>query len=96
MNLEKLAGEVHDEASFIEFAKALQVDWIGSMDMENRTNDSPYNSDSKSWRNGTIGTFVEAGISWAEKSKFGNTDGLSEVSPWRKFAHFLLACKYYG
>lgn len=71
---------VNDEATFLAFVQALAVDRL---------------SDAEHWENRSIEGFLEAASAWAEDSEFGSKQGLSAVSPWRKFATFLYCGKIY-
>ena len=76
---EQLEG-VTDDVTFLGFVRALAAD--------RRAN-------AEAWENGSIEDFLEASTNWAEDSEFGSTQGISTVSPWKKFAVFLYCGKIY-
>ena len=95
MELHKLLESVCDEESFLTFVRALQADRELSVAAEASAPSSPYGPTALGWENQTIESFLEAACSWAEDSNFGATQGLSEASPWKKFAVFLYCGKSY-
>ena len=74
MTLIELLDKDDDEKSFGIFVSALISD----------LHKSP-----NEWQNITVETFLESALAWAESSNFGNTQGLKDVTPWKKFASFL-------
>jgi hypothetical protein len=80
MRLQEQLEAVTDEATFLAFVQALAND---------------RRSDGKTWGNDSIENFLEAAGSWADDSGFGAKQGLSAVSPWKKFAVFLYCGKIY-
>ena len=98
-----LLDGVNDEATFLEFARALSEDrkegelsiasgggYGGKMPGGGRFVDR----DERGWRNFTIEDFLDAGISWAESTEFGARQGI-DSNPWRRFATFLYLGKIY-
>jgi hypothetical protein len=81
MQLNEQLETVTDEATFLEFVRALAAD--------RRAN-------AGTWENGLIEDFLEAASSWAEDSKFGSKQGLPARSLWNKFAVFVYCGKIYG
>lgn len=71
---------VNDEATFLAFVNALAMD---------------RRSNAGRWENSSIEEFLESACAWAEDSEFGAKQGLSEASPWSKFATFLYCGKQY-
>ncbi len=89
--LHELLDQVKDSKTFIIFAKALQDDREPHEDRE--SDDVGFCGD---WANNDIWGFLEAGISWAESSKFGeNTEQNIGDNPWKQFATFLYCGKTY-
>ena len=80
MQLHEQLEAVTDEATFLEFVRALAND---------------RRADGKTWENDSIEDFLEAGGSWADDSGFGARQGLLVASPWKKFAVFLYCGKIY-
>ncbi|HEU4817916.1 DUF7660 family protein [Janthinobacterium sp.] len=80
MQLHEQLEAVTDEATFLEFVRTLAND---------------RRADCKAWQNDSIEDFLEAAGSWADDSGFGARQGLSAVSPWKKFAVFLYCGKIY-
>lgn len=81
---------VHDEHTFLDFARALRAD-RGTADMSTPTFDGLPDE----WANGSIADFLEAGIAWAEDSAFGARPGPKPANPWASFAWFLWAGRGY-
>jgi hypothetical protein len=83
---------VHDEQSFLEFARALHVNrQLADLDGRSGLMAAP-----RGWQNDTIEQFLEGAVAWAEDSEFGRTVGVPEdASAWRRFAVFLYAGKMY-
>ncbi|RPJ53839.1 MAG: hypothetical protein EHM23_30135 [Acidobacteria bacterium] len=91
-DLSKLLDAVEDERTFLLFVEALRADRaaedsVGQVDSFGRGE--------LGWENHTIEEFLEAALSWAHDSHFGQTVGLADAPPWRKMATFLLAGKSY-
>ena len=80
MQLYEQLETVTDEATFLEFVRALLSD--------RQTN-------AQAWQNDSIQGFLEASSSWAEDSDFGARQGLAAASTWKKFAVFLYSGKIY-
>ena len=54
--------EVVDEATFIDFLRALADDWEEEREIEKTKPSSPYGPGALGWENGSIGTFLDAAI----------------------------------
>jgi len=80
MQLHEQLETVTDEATFLEFVRALAEDRRGN---------------GGAWENDSIEDFLESAGNWAEDSEFGAKQGLSAASPWKKFAVFLYCGKIY-
>ena len=82
---------VVDEATFLHFVDALaanrRADASGEVDSSGR---SP-----GGWENHTIEAFLGAASRWARDSGMGESQGLDEASPWKRFAVFLYSGKIY-
>jgi hypothetical protein len=92
------SGDVHalllavdGPESFLVFVRGLIADrkWA-----ENLPDTSPWTSRG-GWENDTIAEFLGAAVAWAHDSRFGESQGLQGVSPWRVFATFLYCGKIY-
>jgi len=80
MDLNKILEKVSDEASFLEFAKALHLD---NKNKKNR----------REWENNTIADFLESATAYFEDTNF--MEKQVGKNPWKKFALFLYAGKFY-
>ena len=80
-----LCRDVVDRESFLIFAGAFMT---LRCDIENGK--LPDN-----WESGTIGSYLEGAMRWAEASEFGTTQDLSDANPWGQFAAFLYCGKIY-
>ena len=97
-DLLELAEEVVDEETFLSFVKALVDDRQEAIRLQLDEPNSPYEADAGGWETTSIESFLESASVWAEDSAFGRNlpkTQLINVSPWRRFAEFLLAGKYY-
>ncbi|RMX08131.1 hypothetical protein D8I35_03125 [Corticibacter populi] len=83
-------NSVSDESSFVHFVKLLVAD-RQSADRFPLTIDG-FRGD---WANHTITDFLEAAVSWAEDSDFGERPGPKPSNPWYLFALFLWAGQGY-
>lgn len=88
--LETTPHAVHDEASFLAFAHALLADRQAA-DGVAMTRDGVQGA----WVNGSIASFMEGAIAWAEDSDFGARPGPKSSNPWALFAMFLWAGRGY-
>ncbi|PKM20845.1 MAG: hypothetical protein CVV11_05005 [Gammaproteobacteria bacterium HGW-Gammaproteobacteria-15] len=95
MELEKLLDRVSDEESFLRFVRALQADRQDEVEKKMRNPSSSYSSGANGWENGSIESFLDAAIAWAEDSNFGDSQNLSGASVWKKVATFLYCGKTY-
>ena len=94
MDPEDLIELVVDQTSFLKFVEALRKDREASDCQERNNPSSPFGPTALGWQNGSIESFLEAGIGWADDTDFGVLR-LGEASPWRLFAEFLMAGKNY-
>jgi len=94
MELESYLDKVTDEASFLEFAKALQADREDEVRKELEKPSDPYSEGHNGWQNATIDGFLESAVAWAEDGSFGKTIE-PNANPWKKFALFLYGGKIY-
>jgi hypothetical protein len=95
MELHEQADAVHDGHTLLEFVKALVADREDELAKEPLSPSSPNGAGANGWQNGTIEGFLSAASAWAESTKFGKTQGLSDTNPWRQFAAFLYCGKIY-
>ncbi len=91
---------VTDEATFLQFIKALAEDRRNAVKQEKAKPSSPFGPDAGGWENTTIEDYLEAGVSWAEDSDFGRRMAFKElelnnVSPWKRIAAFMMAARIY-
>lgn len=93
--IDDLIESVRDEQSFLEFVKALYIDRQIELEKEKIDPSSPYSSGADGWENGTIEDFLESAHAWALDTNFGANQELEEALPWRRFAQFLYAGKFY-
>jgi hypothetical protein len=81
---------VHDEASFLAFARALLADRQAA-DGAAVARDGVQGE----WANNAIASFLEGAIAWAEDSDFGARPGPKSADPWARLAMFLWAGRGY-
>jgi hypothetical protein len=81
---------VNDEASFMNFARALLADRKAA-DGASITPDGFQGE----WANNSIAAFIEGAVAWAEDSDFGVRPGPKASNPWASFAAFLWAGRGY-
>jgi hypothetical protein len=91
-SLREIADNVCDEKSFLEFAKALESDRRRAVEAEKLNPSSPYGPDAGGSENTTIEDFLNSAVAWAEGSHFGKPPA---TNPWKRFAMFLFAGKFY-
>ncbi|WP_249384035.1 hypothetical protein [Chitinivorax sp. B] len=84
MDLHEQLQLVTDVTTFLAFVRALQQDRV--MAGQHTACD---------WQNHTIEDFLEAALRWASTTNMGASQGLSEASPWKRFAVFLYCGKIY-
>jgi hypothetical protein len=85
---------VHDEATFLEFLRALSVDFAASKKQERNSPSEPYGPAVLDWENTTIDHFLESAAAWANDTR-GSLAGPDPQNPWRRCAMILLAGKSY-
>lgn len=95
MELHEAADAVCDWQTFLVFTRQLIHDREDEVEKEKISPSSPYGPGANGWENGTIETFLDAAVAWAEATRFGETQGLPFDNPWRKFAAFLYCGKIY-
>lgn len=86
---------VSDWQSFLDFVRTLAADRRACVEAEQVSASSPWGPQAGGWENVTIESFLEAAVSWAEDTKMGESQGLRDQSPWRRFATFLYCGKIY-
>ena len=91
-DLHSLLEDVTDRKSFLSFVRALMEDRLDEVKQENISPSSPYGPGCNGWENGTIESYLEAAIAWAETTVGADLAG--EPS-WRSFAEILYAGKIY-
>ncbi len=93
--LHELLEAVHDERSFLAFARELIADRERAVAVEREPPAGGNEPDAEGWENVQIETYLSAAVSWAEDSDFGERQGLSSANPWKQFAVFLYCGKIY-
>ncbi|MGA3081688.1 MAG: hypothetical protein ABSD44_09945 [Terracidiphilus sp.] len=86
---------VVDSKSFLEFVRALIADREDEIQKEKICPSSPYGPGANGWENGSIEAFLDAAVSWAEATNFGERRKDLADNPWRQFAEFLYLGKIY-
>ena len=97
----EVAIAVYDEATFIDFLRALSSDRRDEVHREKEHSDSPYGPGASGWEHGTIEDYLEAAAAWAED--WNNAGGAGKVpatedlsgNPWQKCALILVMGKVY-
>jgi hypothetical protein len=98
--LETAYDLVADEQTFLRFVEALAEDRRTAVRLEAERKSSPFGPDAGGWENTTIEDFLGAGLAWAEDTQFGTSMTfkeleLSDASPWKRMAAFLMAARVY-
>ena len=91
IELHEMIEEVNDEKSFLKFVEALTED----RSLEDSKSVDLCGRGSRGWENHSIEDFLEAAHAWAESTNVGASQGMSEDSPWKRFAAFLYCGKIY-
>jgi hypothetical protein len=91
----ELLETVEDETSFLKFVEALRQDRETEVAAQRTTGTDPFGRGPNGWENHTIESFLEAALSWAKSTGLGETQGLKDENPWKKFAVFLYCGKIY-
>jgi hypothetical protein len=94
-DLQTLADEVTDEASFLEFVTALGSDWDDEQAKEAQSPSSPFGAGANGWENGTIGAFLDGAATWGKASVNGLPFYKRPENPWQRAAQILYAGKCY-
>jgi hypothetical protein len=93
MEIHERLEQVNDQKSFLAFVKALASDWKDEVEKEKKNPSNPYGPGANGWENGSIDTFLESAVAWAESTNFGKDQGLEENQIWKRFAVFLYCGK---
>ena len=91
MELHEQLETVTDATSFLAFVRALTKD----REAEAGRAIDDFGRGENGWENHSIEDFLGAALSWAEATNIGATQGLSDASPWKRFAVFLYCGKIY-
>jgi hypothetical protein len=94
-DLHALADQVMNESTLREFMSALAADWETEREKEKLSPSSPYGPGANGWENGTIGAFLGSAAAWGESTATGTQFYSPPENPWARFAHILLAGKFY-
>jgi hypothetical protein len=95
MDLQKLADEVLDEQSLLEFMEALSADAKDEREKEKITPSPPYGPGANGWENSYIDTFLDAAASWGLESVNGLEFYKKPINPWKRVAQILYMGKIY-
>jgi hypothetical protein len=86
MPLHDALQRVHDQHTFLEFARTLAADRAEAVLAEVAIRSSPYGPDAGGWENTSIESYLESAIAWAESTEFGATKAgktiCGSVSPY--------------
>lgn len=91
VELHELVEQVSDEKSFLNFVAAL----IADRSLEYSNSVDAFGRGSRGWENHSIESFLAAAHAWAESTNVGSSLGMSNDSPWKRFAAFLYCGKIY-
>jgi len=94
MELYDLLEAVHDQQSFLLFARALLKERYDDTELEKKHHSDPLGPTHKGWANTTLEGFLEAALAWADASDFGAYQNIKD-NAWYKFAVFLYCGKIY-
>jgi hypothetical protein len=89
-DLDKQLENVSDAESFLKFVKALVVDREDEVAKEKSKPGSPFGPGANGWEHGTIESYLDAAVAWAEDSR-----RLPKEPSWKAFAEFLYSGKSY-
>ena len=81
---------VTDEVSFVRFVEHLAAERRISETLP----ETPHGFRGE-WANQSIEHFLEAAVSWAKDSEFGQRPGPKAENPWKAFAMFMWAGRSY-
>ena len=95
MELHEAADTVTDSAGFLDFVRELIADREDEVKKEKVHPSSRYGPGANGWENGSIESFLEAAVAWADDSHFVEKQSLAGNNPWQQFAKFLYAGKVY-
>lgn len=95
LELHETVAAVTDPQSFLNFVRELIADREDEVRKEKTDPSSPHSPGANGWENGSIESFLEAAVAWADDSHFVEKQNLPENNPWQQFAHFLYAGKIY-
>jgi hypothetical protein len=90
-DLHDMAAAVDSKAAFLEFVRALIADREDDVAQQRENPSSPWGPGANGWENGSIESYLESAVAWADD----DTDRLPDRPGWREFARFLLAGKHY-
>ena len=95
-DLHSLSEQVHDEATFNNFLRALAADREEEVEIEAGNPGSRCGPGANGWENGTIASYLGAAAAWADASKNGLPLYSPNENPWARCATILLMGKHYG
>ena len=91
----KIASEVTDEESFIQFLELLAKDREKEKELEKNNPSSPYASGALGWENILIEHFLESASSWGQATMKGTEFYSKPENPWSRAAQIICAGKSY-
>jgi hypothetical protein len=95
LKLHEAVDAVTDPQSFLNFVRELIADREDEVRKEKVHPSPPYGAGANGWENGSIASFLEAAVAWADDSDFVEKQNLPGNNPWQQFANFLYAGKIY-
>lgn len=95
LKLHEAVDAVTDPQSFLNFVRELIADREDEVKKQKVHPSSPYGSGANGWENGSIESFLEAAVAWADDNDFIEKQNLPGNNPWQQFASFLYAGKIY-
>jgi hypothetical protein len=91
----KIASEVTDEKSFIQFLELLANDREKEIELEKSNPSSPYSSGALGWENILIEQFLERASAWGQATVESTGFYSKPENPWSRAAQIICAGKSY-
>ncbi len=95
MELHEAIETVKDAETFLNFVRELVADREDEVRKEKERSSPPFGPGANGWENGSIETYLEAAVAWADDSDFVEAQKNTNANPWQQFAQFLYAGKVY-
>ncbi len=96
--LPELLKRVRNRSTFLVFVRALERDRRAAAELERASPSSPYGPGARGWENGTIESFLESAVGWAEDVmplRGARAAWFPAAPSWAAFARFLYMGKLY-